>query len=78
MSDDAEHIYRKALKLTEDERILLAARLFKGVEAERDPDYEEAWAAEIARRIDELDNGTAVPNSWDEVKRRIHEVRYGE
>lgn len=46
-------------------------------EAERDPDWEEAWSAEIARRVEEIDNGTAEMMSWEEVERRIHEVRYG-
>ena len=77
MSTDAENIYQAALKLPDDERFMLANRLLESVEGERDADYEEAWAAEIARRIEEIDNGTAKMIPWEDVKRMIHEVRHG-
>ncbi|HUY93192.1 MAG TPA: addiction module protein [Pirellulales bacterium] len=71
MSTDAESLYQAALRLPEDERFLLANRLLDSVEAERDPDYEEAWAAEIGRRIEEIDNGTAEMIPWEEVQARL-------
>ncbi|MGE5138171.1 MAG: addiction module protein [Rudaea sp.] len=77
MSTDAENLYEAALKLPEDERVHLAGRLLHSVEPERDPDWEAAWEVEIARRIEEIDSGKVKPMSWEEVKRRIHEVRHG-
>lgn len=73
MTTEAESLYQAALKLTQDERYHLAYRLLDSVEAERDPDYEEAWAAEIARRIEEIDNGTAKMIPWEEVRGRLYE-----
>ena len=77
MSTDSENLYHAALKLSGDERFHLAHRLLESVECERDPDYEEAWAAEIARRIEEVENGKVKTVSWEEVKKMIHEVRHG-
>jgi putative addiction module component (TIGR02574 family) len=73
MSTDAETLYQAALKLSDDERYYLASRLMESVEGERDPDYEEAWAAEIARRVEEIDNGTAKMFSWEEVRAQLRE-----
>lgn len=73
MSTDAENLYQAALKLPDDERFLLANRLLESVEGERDPDYEEAWAAEIARRVEEIENGTAEMLSWEEVRAKLRE-----
>ena len=77
MSTDVESLYQAALKLPGDERFHLASRLLQSVEAERDPDYEEAWSKEIARRIEEVENGSVETVSWEQVKRMIHEVRHG-
>lgn len=73
MSTDAESLYQAALHLPEDERFLLANRLLESVEGERDPDYDEAWAAEIGRRIEEIENGTAKMIPWEEVRARLRE-----
>ena len=77
MTIEAENLYQAALKLSADERYYLAYRLLESVEAERDPDYEEAWAAEIARRIEEVENGTERMIPWEEVKRMMDDVRHG-
>jgi len=73
MSTDAESLYQAALNLPEDERFHLASRLMESVEGERDPDYEEAWGAEIARRIEEVENGTAEMIPWEEVRAKLRE-----
>ncbi len=77
MSTEAENLYQAALKLPEDERYYLASRLLESVEGERDPDYEEAWSAEIARRIEEIDNGTAKMIPWEEVQAKLREKLNG-
>ena len=73
MSTDAESLYQAALKLSEDEQYDLAYRLLESVEGEREPGYEEAWAAEIARRIEEVENGTAEMLTWEEVRAKLRE-----
>jgi putative addiction module component (TIGR02574 family) len=49
----------------------------ESVEEQRDPDYEAAWGAEIARRIEEVENGTVEMIPWEEVKQMMDEVRHG-
>jgi hypothetical protein len=36
-----------------------------------DPDVEEAWSREIARRVQELDASTVLVVTWADARRRI-------
>jgi len=68
-----EHVIEAALKLSEEERLEIAARLYESVEKWADPEAEEAWAREIERRMKLVDSGqtTAVP--WEEARRQMME-----
>ena len=68
-----ESVRRDALRLSQDERELLALDLALSVEKE--PGYDEAWAAEIERRIAEVKAGQADLMDWDEAEREIFEDR---
>jgi hypothetical protein len=52
-----ESVRRDALALSQDDRELLAIDLHYSMK--KDPGYDEAWAAEIARRVKEVEDGTA-------------------
>ena len=54
-----DSILAKALELPEEERARLALRLSESLAGEASEDTEQAWAKEIARRIERLRNGTA-------------------
>ena len=54
----AEAIAVDALSLPVDERAALGLRLAESLDEERDGDAEEAWAAEVAARIDAVRAGT--------------------
>ena len=56
-SDEA--IAVDALSLPVDERAALVLRLAESLDEEHDADAEEAWAAEVAARIDAVRAGTA-------------------
>lgn len=71
MTKAAEAILADALKLTVDARAELAAELLASLDGPADSDAEEAWAAEIARRVAAIESGTVKLEPWDEVKRRI-------
>lgn len=60
----AERLLQEAMQLTSDERELLAVELFASLEKE--PGYDEAWEAEIQRRIDDVDSGRTRPIELDE------------
>jgi len=55
MSSQLEVIEAQALKLTAEERAQLADRLIASLF--EDNEVEEAWAAEIERRIEEIESG---------------------
>ena len=61
----------EALKLPERERLEVAERLYESLDGPPDPDAEEAWAAEIERRLRSIESGDAVLIPWEEARRRI-------
>ncbi len=70
MSDPAE-ILKEALLLPESARAALAGSLIDSLDDEVDEDAEQAWSAEIARRLEELNSGSATTVSWSQARRRI-------
>jgi putative addiction module component (TIGR02574 family) len=65
-----------ALKLPGPERAALAARLIDSLDPAFDTDAETAWAREIERRINEVDQGKTKMLSWEVARRMIPEGRY--
>jgi len=57
MSSQLEVLEAEALKLTAEERARLADRLIASLS--EDAEVEEAWAAEVERRIAEIEAGRA-------------------
>ena len=68
---EPSRILEEALVLPAEERARLAASLISSLEPEEDSDVEQAWRAEVARRVEELDNGAAEPVDWEDARRRI-------
>jgi putative addiction module component (TIGR02574 family) len=58
MSSQLETVEAQALKLTAEERARLADRLIASLF--EDHEIEEAWAAEVERRIEEVESGRAT------------------
>jgi putative addiction module component (TIGR02574 family) len=73
MTPDPRKLLEEALKLSPEARAALAASLLESLDDGVDEDAEAAWAAEIAKRIRELDSGTVTPIPWPEARRRILE-----
>jgi putative addiction module component (TIGR02574 family) len=71
MPRDFKDVFRDAADLSEQERATLAGLLIESLDGEPDADVEAAWAAEIQRRVAELDAGTAKTVPWDEVRQRL-------
>jgi putative addiction module component (TIGR02574 family) len=72
MATAEEHL-QELLKLPTEERIRIAQLLLESVESDVDPDVEAAWSAEIRRRVQSVEDGTAVLVEWGEAKRRVRE-----
>lgn len=68
-------LLQHALQLPEDDRLALATELLESVEGPEDPEWAAAWAAELDRRVQELDEGRAKTVPWAEVKAKL-EARY--
>lgn len=71
MPKDFNEIFRAATELSEHDRATLAGLLIESLEGEPDPDVEAAWAAEIERRVAELDAGAVKTIPWEEVRQRL-------
>ena len=71
MSRTLTELWREAADLSEEDRASLAGLLIESLEGEPDPDVEAAWAAEIEKRVAELDAGTAKTVPWEEVRQRL-------
>lgn len=71
MRPDSAKLLREALKLSPEERAALAASLLNSLNDGVDEGVEAAWAAEIARRLGELDSGQVTPLPWAEARRLI-------
>ena len=67
----AERLLKEAMQLSSDEREQLARELLASIEKE--PGYNEAWEAEIKRRIEDLESGKSDLVEWDEVKGMLFE-----
>ena len=64
-------VLNQALGLGEKDRASVAGALIESLETELDPDAEQAWDAEIRRRVEELDSGTVHTVPWSEVRRQL-------
>jgi putative addiction module component (TIGR02574 family) len=71
MSRSFTDLWREASELAEKDRADLAGLLIESLEGEPDPDVEAAWAAEIERRVAELEAGSVKSIPWEEVRRRL-------
>ena len=71
MSDQADRLLNEALKLTASERAHVAAELLASVDGEADADAEAAWAAEIDRRVRQIEADGPKGNDWHTVHARI-------
>jgi putative addiction module component (TIGR02574 family) len=71
MVRDAAEILRDALELPPDARAALAGSLLQSLDTEVDEDAEEAWEAEILRRLQEIDSGAVTLIAWADARRRI-------
>jgi putative addiction module component (TIGR02574 family) len=71
MAKSVAELFHEAEDLNEHERARLAGLLLESIEAEPDPDVEHAWAAEIERRLAQIDAGEVELIPWEEVKEKI-------
>ena len=77
MPRDVTEIFEEASTLPESDRAELAGRLLESLHGEPDEDVEAAWAAEIERRIRQLDSGEVKTIPWEEVRAKLYARLHG-
>lgn len=77
MSPEVSELLKQALALPSEARAALAGSLLESLDETVDPDVEQAWSLEIARRIEELDSGKVKPIPWAVARRQISEILHG-
>jgi putative addiction module component (TIGR02574 family) len=73
MKKGAKAILEEALKLPPKSRAAIAGSLLMSLDDQVDEDAEEAWSAELAKRIKEIDEGKIRMIPWSEARKRILE-----
>ena len=73
MPKDLTEIFKDATELSEADRATLAGLLIESLEGEADAGVDAAWSEEIARRVEEIEAGTAKTVPWEEVRQRLLE-----
>ena len=71
MTKTAKAVLVEALRLDVQARVEIASKLLASLDGPPDPGAEQAWAAEIERRVQALEAGTEPLESWNDIKRRI-------
>ena len=71
MSDAVENLLKKALSLDEQDRASLAGALIESLHGEPEAGVDEAWEAEIKRRVAELDARSVETVPWSVVRERL-------
>jgi putative addiction module component (TIGR02574 family) len=64
-------LYQQALKLSAGDRAVFAGLLLDSLDASAEDHVDEAWRAEIERRMHELDTGAVTPVVWEQVRARL-------
>lgn len=69
---EVNDILKKALALPPETRAALAGSLLESLDSDLSGDaHEEAWAAEIKRRVEEITSGKIEMIPYDEVRGRL-------
>lgn len=71
MSPTVDALIAQARLLSSDEFDLLMVRLEHEVAPPADPGVEDAWMAEIQRRVDAMDRGEAKFHEWEDVRKDL-------
>ncbi|WP_417735556.1 addiction module protein [Rosistilla oblonga] len=77
MNTQSQQLLESALSLPESDRAEIAASLIHSLDTESDEDADAAWAAEIQRRVESIDNGQVNLIPWDDVMREMRDRRHG-
>jgi len=73
MARSARELFDEAMRLDPAERATLIRLLIDTLDAESEEGAEDAWRAEVERRITELDSGAVEAVPWEELRARLYQ-----
>ena len=73
MARSARELYDEAMRLDPKERATLMRLLVDTLDTEAEEGAEDAWRAEIERRIADLDSGAVETVPWEELRARLYQ-----
>jgi len=68
---DVNELLHRALELPPEARAALAGSLLESLDPAIDAEAEAAWAAEIERRVRQIDAGAVKLVPWSEARKKI-------
>ena len=71
MQRDPEEVLKDTLSLAPEVRAALIDSLISSLDQAADPAAENAWRAEIQRRLQQIDTGAVHPIPWEDARRRL-------
>jgi putative addiction module component (TIGR02574 family) len=77
MTRALEQVLEDAMALEPDDREFLVEELSRRISPQEQAEIDQAWDAEIDRRITEIDEGKAVLLDGDEVMARLRQRVHG-
>ena len=77
MNAQSQDLLQSALALPESDRAELAASLIRSLDSHADEDADAAWAAEIQRCVESIDNGEVKLIPWNDVMREMRDRKNG-
>lgn len=72
MTKSAQKLFQEAMRLDPQERAALTGLLIESLEPESEQGVEQAWVAEIERRMAEVDSGAVQTIPWEELRARLY------
>ena len=73
MAKSARELFEEAMRLGPEERATLVRLLIDALDAKSEEGTEDAWRAEVERRIAELDSGVVEAVPWEELRARLYQ-----
>jgi putative addiction module component (TIGR02574 family) len=71
MSESADESLKRALQLDEHDRASIAGALIESLHGYAEAGTEDAWNAEIQRRVRELDTRAVETVAWSKARERL-------
>lgn len=71
MTAKSQRLLREALSLPPRSRASMAGTLIRSLDVREDRDVEAAWAAEVDRRVRDVESGKAKLIPWEQVRRSL-------